>query len=117
MSTLEELLPNTAVRGILPDSLVTVVSVQWFGSEALELTYKTASGSLANELIYRDDEPRVEVVEKGRPWSFDGDGASIEDVSALLGHRSIATTATYLARMEGEEDEGWEAVATALGVS
>ena len=44
-------------------------------------------------------------------------GASIEDVSALLGHRSIATTATYLARMEGEEDNGWEGVATALGVS
>ena len=43
-------------------------------------------------------------------------GASIEDVSALLGHRSIATTATYLARMEGEEDKGWEGVATALGV-
>jgi len=44
-------------------------------------------------------------------------GASIEDISALLGHRSIATTATYLARMEGEEDKGWEGVATALGVS
>ena len=43
-------------------------------------------------------------------------GASIEDVSALLRHRSIATTATYLARMEGEEDKGWEGVATALGV-
>ena len=37
--------------------------------------------------------------------------ASIEDVSAFLGHRSIATTATYLARMEGEEDTGWEGVA------
>ena len=43
-------------------------------------------------------------------------GASIEDVSALLGQRSIATTATYLARMEGEEDPGWEGVAAALGV-
>jgi len=38
MSKLEELRPNAAVRGILPDALVTVVSVQWFGSEALELT-------------------------------------------------------------------------------
>ena len=36
--------------------------------------------------------------------------------SALLGHRSIPTTATYLARMEGEEDTGWEGVATALEV-
>ena len=44
-------------------------------------------------------------------------GASIEDVSALLGHRSIATKATYLARMEGGEDNGWEGVAAALGVS
>ena len=74
MSKLEDLQPNTAVRGILPDGLVTVVSVQWFGSEALELTYKTPTGRVANELLYRHDEPRLEVVEQGRPWSFDGDG-------------------------------------------
>ena len=30
---------------------------------------------------------------------------------------TAATTATYLARMEGEEDKGWEGVAAALGVS
>ena len=44
-------------------------------------------------------------------------GASIEDVGALLGHASIATTARYLARMEGEADSGWEGVAAALGVA
>jgi superfamily II DNA or RNA helicase len=74
VSKLEELTPNAAVRGILPDALATVVSVQWFGSEALELTYKSPSGKVANELLYRHDEPRVEVVEQGRPWSFDGEG-------------------------------------------
>jgi SNF2 family DNA or RNA helicase len=78
---LEQLLPNAAVRGIVPDALVTVVSVQWFGSEALELTYKTPSGKVANELIYRDDEARLELVEQGRPWSFDGDGALFRLVS------------------------------------
>ena len=35
MSKLEDVRPNAAIRGILPDSLVTVVSVQWFGSDAL----------------------------------------------------------------------------------
>ena len=35
MMKLEDLQPNAAVRGLLPDSLVTVVNVQWFGSEAL----------------------------------------------------------------------------------
>ena len=74
MSTLENLQPNAAVRGILPDGLVTVVNVQWFGSEALELTYKHPTGRVANELLYRHDEARLDVVEQGRPWSFDGDG-------------------------------------------
>ena len=81
MSKLEELRPNAALRGILPDALVTVVGVQWFGSEAVELTYKTATGKVANELLYRHDEERIEVVEQGRPWSFDGDGALFRLVS------------------------------------
>ena len=81
MSKLEQLTPNAAVRGILPDSLVTVVNVQWFGSEALELTYKSPNGRVANELLYRHDEARIEVVELGRPWSFDGDGSLFRLVS------------------------------------
>jgi superfamily II DNA or RNA helicase len=74
MARLEDLQPNTAVKGIVPDQVVTVVSVQWFGSEALELTYKGPSGRVANELLYRSDEARLQIVEHGRPWSFDADG-------------------------------------------
>lgn len=81
MANLEHLRPNAAVRGILPDSLATVVSVKWFGSEAIELTYKDPAGRVANQLLYRHDEPRIEVVEVGRPWSFDGDGALFRLVS------------------------------------
>ena len=86
---LEDLHANAAVRGILADGLVTVVSVQWFGSEALELTYKTPTGKVANELLYRHDEPRIEIVEVGRPWSFDGDGALFRLVSEA--HKMSAT--------------------------
>src|SRR5688500_4864861 len=78
---LEELQPNAAVRGILPDCLVTVVATQWFGSEALDLTYKDPTGRLGNTLLYRHDEPRLELVEQGRPWSFDGDGSLFRLVS------------------------------------
>ncbi len=78
---LEDLQPNAAVRGILPESSVAVVSVQWYGSEALELTYKTPTGKVANELLYRHDEPRLDIVEQGRPWSFDGDGGLFRLVS------------------------------------
>ncbi len=78
---LEQLQTNAAIRGVVPNALVTVVNVKWHGSDALELTYKTASGRVANELLYRDDETRLELVEQGRPWSFDGDGALFRLVS------------------------------------
>jgi len=78
---LEDLQPNASVRGILPDCLVTVVSVQWFGTDALEITYKDPTGKVANQLLYRHDESKLEVVQIGRPWSFDGDGALFRLVS------------------------------------
>ena len=78
---LEDLTINASVQGVLADSLVTVVSVRWFGDSAVELTYKTPSGQVANELLYRDDESRIEAVERGRPWGFDGDGSLFRLVS------------------------------------
>ena len=72
---LEELQPDASVRGIAPDTIVTVVNVQWHGSEALTLIYRRPDGRVADEILYRHDEPRLEIVERGRPWSFDGDGS------------------------------------------
>ena len=84
---LESLKLNAAVRGVVPDSLVTVVSVQWHGSVAVELTYKTPAGKVSNELLYRHDEPRLELVKQGRPWSFDGDGACNDRLGQRHGPR------------------------------
>lgn len=81
MMRLEAILPNAVLRGILPNTAVTVINVQWYGSDAIELTYKTATGKVSNELLYRHDESRLEIVELGRPWSFDGDGALFRLVS------------------------------------
>ncbi|MGD0863827.1 MAG: tyrosine-type recombinase/integrase, partial [Candidatus Limnocylindrales bacterium] len=43
-------------------------------------------------------------------------GESIEAVSAYLDHSSLATTTTYLRRLEGQEDRAWRQVAEAIGV-
>jgi len=72
---LEDLTPGASVRGILPDAAVSVVSVQWHGSDALTLVYRDPGGKVADEILYRHDEARLQVAEHGRPWSFDGDGA------------------------------------------
>ncbi len=48
---------------------------------AVELAYKDPDGRLANRLLYRHNEADLEIVEQGRPWSFDGDGALFRLVS------------------------------------
>src|SRR5579875_2318250 len=75
MATLEEITRGAAVKGILPNSLATISDVRWIGTVAIEVTYKDSSGRLGNELLYRHREPTLEIVEAGRPWSFDGDSA------------------------------------------
>jgi superfamily II DNA or RNA helicase len=81
MARLEDLTQGASVKGVLPGCLVTVVDVQWHGSTAVELTYKDPSGSLGNQLLFRDNEPTLNIVEAGRPWSFDGDGSTFRLVS------------------------------------
>src|SRR5438094_700068 len=81
MAALEELTRGATVRGIVPDEVVTVVDVAWYGSSCIELTYKDAAGRLGSELLYRDREPALEIVTTGRPWSFDGDGKLLRLVS------------------------------------
>jgi superfamily II DNA or RNA helicase len=75
VARLEDIVSGAAVKGVLPNGLVTVVDVKWIGDLAVELTYKDAEGRLGNELLYRDREPTLEVAVAGRPWSFDGDAA------------------------------------------
>ena len=81
VARLEDLTRGASVRGVLPDGLVTVVDVRWYGTAVVELTYKDATGRLGHELIYREQEPTLEVVTAGQPWSFDGDGALLRLVS------------------------------------
>jgi len=66
---------------ILPDCLVTVIDVKWYGSAAIELTYKDPAGKPNVVLLYRDREPTLEIGEAGQPWSFDGDGKLFRLVS------------------------------------
>jgi superfamily II DNA or RNA helicase len=81
MARLEDLTQGASVKGVLPGCLVTVVDVQWHGSTAVELTFKDPSGSLGNQLLFRDNEPTLEIIQSGRPWSFDGDGSTFRLVS------------------------------------
>lgn len=81
MVRLEDIKPGSVVKGVLPNEPVTVVSVQWFGTNAIELTYKNVAGKVSNQLLYRSDELSLNVDAEGTPWSFSADAGLFRLVS------------------------------------
>jgi superfamily II DNA or RNA helicase len=79
---LEDLKPGALVAGVVTGEPVTVVQVEWHGTDVVTLTYRRPGGGVGSELLYRDHEARIEVEsEEGRAWAFDGDGAEFRLVA------------------------------------
>ena len=81
MSTLEDIRSGAIVRGIAPNQTVQIVSVDWIGDQALNVVYRDQNGAVAERTLYRDDEHGLALDVKGRPWSFDADGALLRLVT------------------------------------
>lgn len=77
MSKLSELTLGCMVKGLVNNESVQIVALRPFGDAALEVTYKNAQGILANRLLFRNDEARIEILEDSLPWSFDADGNNV----------------------------------------
>ena len=97
MAQLEDLKAGAAVRGLSPDGSAKVVQVEWFGDEAVKVTFEDATGAVKNRLVYRNEEPALEIVSVGRPWSFDGDGSLLRLVSEAYRIRLAHLFDPYLA--------------------
>jgi superfamily II DNA or RNA helicase len=80
-AVLENIKNGASVRGIGSAQVVQVVSVDWIGDQAINVVYRDHNGTVAEAVLYRDDEHRLEVEQNGRPWSFDADGALLRLVT------------------------------------
>ena len=81
MARLEDLTVGSSVGGLVNNGSVQIIAVKWYGSSVLEVTYKNNQGMLASQLVYREDEGRLQVEEDNLPWSFDADGNQMRLVS------------------------------------
>lgn len=81
MARLEDLTIGCVLEGILPNEPITVVSSKWYGSASVEVFYKTNQGITGSQILYRSDEPSLNIVEKSLPWSFDVPGNQLRLVS------------------------------------
>ena len=78
MCRLEDLTVGSTVIGAAGKEPAVVVAAVWYGNDVLELTYKDSRGCLNERILYREDEPGLEVVKNHLPWSFDADGAKLK---------------------------------------
>ncbi len=81
MARLEDIRNGASVRGIASPQAAQILSVDWIGDQAVNVVYRDLNGAVAEAVLYRDDEYRLEVEVNGRPWSFDGDGALLRLVT------------------------------------
>jgi superfamily II DNA or RNA helicase len=65
------------------DAPVTVVQATWIGGNALRLTYRTETGKLDERLLYRDHEPRIDVVKKAA-YDLSADAAQFKLAAEAL---------------------------------
>lgn len=77
MAKLEEMTVGANLVGLVGNDTVNIISVKWYGSAAIEITYKDSRGQLANQIVYREDEGRIQLLEKSLPWSFDANADSM----------------------------------------
>lgn len=69
---LEDIAGASRLRGIQPDRAVTVLSAQFHGRDAVEVTYRDDNGALDQVILYRSDESRITPHHaEGRPFDAD----------------------------------------------
>jgi len=71
---LEDIKNGASVRGVVSAQAAQIVSVDWIGDQAINVVFRDHNGTVAETVLYRDDEHRLDVEQSGRPWSFDADG-------------------------------------------
>lgn len=70
MTKLENITKGTFLQGIIPNQMAEVIDVIRHGEDVIEVIYKDPRGELSNQILYRDNEPSLEVVTTTPPWSF-----------------------------------------------
>jgi SNF2 family DNA or RNA helicase len=74
MIKLEDIKKDAQIRGIVPNQIVRIITVDPVGENAVTVYYKDYLGGIAEQMFFRSDEARLSLVEEGGSWSFDAPG-------------------------------------------
>ena len=74
MLKLENIKVGAQIRGIQSNEIVSVVQVEFVSDNAVTVYYKDNQGRLAEQMLFRSDELRLDLAQDGRAWAFDAPG-------------------------------------------
>jgi superfamily II DNA or RNA helicase len=93
---LEDLKPGARVRGLAGSEPAEVVSAGWFGDQAVDVVYRI-NGRVDQRIVYRTEEPGLELATVGRAFAFDADGETLRLASEALRIRLAYLFDPYMA--------------------
>jgi superfamily II DNA or RNA helicase len=96
MFAFEDIKPGSRLRGLDAAGIAEVVQVSRFGADALNLVFRV-NGRVGERLVYRGEEGAFELVEAGRAYAFDADGALLRLASEAYRIRLAHLFDPYLA--------------------
>jgi superfamily II DNA or RNA helicase len=104
MGVLEALQPDVLVRGLLPGEAVTIVAVVPAGKDAVRVVFRTAQGTVHEQLVYRFQGDELEIIEADASRAFDADGRlfrlAAEARRIQLAYLFDSRLAVHLSRVE-----------------
>src|SRR5436190_207711 len=81
MTRLQDLRVGGILRVLIPGQSVTLSNVELHSEDVASVTFVDGEGKVEQALIYRDQEPQLELVQQSRPLSFASEGGLFRLVS------------------------------------
>jgi superfamily II DNA or RNA helicase len=78
MLKLESIKKDAQIDGIVAGQSVRVVLAMMVGPDCCQCVYRTVDNAIHEVLFYRSDEARLSLVETGKQWALDADGADFK---------------------------------------
>lgn len=95
-ATFDQLKPGARLIGLDASGVAEIVQTSRFGQDALNIVFR-ANGRIGERLVYRGDEAAFEIVDSGRAYAFDADGALLRLASEAYRIRLAHLFDPYLA--------------------
>lgn len=71
---LSDIQPKSKIKGLSSSGIVTVVTCEWIGQQAVKVVYESSDGAVDSRILFEEECASLELIEGGQSWGFDADG-------------------------------------------